>query len=1338
MLPVNVGQCGIKGSEDEQTSGNRLPDLSFITPSITGSQLNDGHVSSVQEQLELSRHLSLSLCTHHCHPSTPRVKAVKRGFRSIRDPKVCGVSFESLPVWLWTLRPKDWSQIFITGPDEARLRQVHPKLLSTLENLLTIVSEPLSHDQRCCNADVWWISGREAYLSNLHLPSKVATVLWASFVGRRIPASLSGVGIEWTHINHSRIGGVTNARGWFGVKGLSPLSIPTDLDRTLAHVLKHSIRGLPCAATYEHLHYSLSDRLSVKHVTRPVVYPTHFSRTGWGQRMLEASELAMCFELPDFVEWDPKFATSLIPLQLFRVVIDTVLDQLMELSIPPGSAPITAKKRRLITLASDEGEPRDGIWLSQIQKWLPGTWADVAIADRAVKSDNAEVDLRPWHLRITLVLPCSPANLESLTQFVMRRWRLNVISSFFTYLSHRYGQHWQAVLFGALNCRVGDALQQERKRPLANNGSSTRPQGHPKVGGIGDSMRDESYPKLGEEFIRLPSLRDLVLDVKKGLVVLGQVIQSTWWDWSSGSSLFFWRWNGLEQLQASRDGMHIFIQSPLPRREKSNHLKFSADVRPLVATKIQAMIQKGYLEWGLVRTSLHYFAVPKGDSDIRVVYDGTSCGLNECLWSPNFFLPTAKSAALLLTFGTWMADMDFGEFFHNFPMTERIRQHSGVNIKPLAPFVNVSTKGEGGQALRWSRLFMGMKPSPYNSVRQYYWGEEFARGNPADENNPFGYDQVVLNLPGMDAYDPSVPKLMKWNSRLACMAGDVIAFVDDVRMTGSTKERCHQVHRQFTSRMQYLGFQDAPRKFRPPSQVNAGAWTGTIFCVGSNTITKTVTLEKWIKGCNVVKKLKNQCDSVDGGRPNLCRKELERVTGFLNHLSTTFDEMTPYLKGFYLTLNSWRPKRDDQDWKVSDKTWIQLLTVQLENDEITPEEFDAALDEKDGREAPGDVVASPRFSDDVKALSALFQSEDPPVVGITSKNIVTVVYGFGDASGTGLGATFTCGSGFTFRVGVWGSEEDDQSSNWKEFTNVVESLEEEAKLGNLNNSEVFMFTDNSTVEACAVRGSSSSPKLFDLILRLRCLSTGEHGLKLNIFHVSGTRMIAQGTDGVSRGFLGAGVMSGESMTSFIPLHVSASDRSQHLVPWVHSWVGPETKVVELSTKQWFDVGHDIEGWSRGWDGFEQPTLSKEGRVYLWCPPPFVADVAISELRKARIKRQKSTHIFICPRLCSALWIRQLYKAADIVLEIPAGKSFWDSEMHEPLLIGLVFPFIRCKPWQLRATPKMFSVAREVRGLCVGPDVDLRDFLLKFWRKCHRLGSMPADVVRRMLFLDSRS
>ena len=345
-------------------------------------------------------------------------------------------------------------------------------------------------------------------------------------------------------------------------------------------------------------------------------------------------------------------------------------------------------------------------------------------------------------------------------------------------------------------------------------------------------------------------------DVRQGLVVLGQVLGSTWWEWTSGSAPLFWKWNGTEQINAARDGMKIFLQSSLPRSQRDvKRPRFDSNTRRMVSAKVETMVAKSYLEVGLVRTSLHYFEVPKGENDIRVVFDGTSCGLNEALWSPNFFLPTSRNAAELLSFDSWMADADFGKFFHIFFADERIRKHTGMAVSHLAPFFPISEsdlacdKSFKFTGLRWSRLFMGMKPSPFIAVRFYYWGEEFALGNLRESSNPFGFNCVVLNLPGMDSYDTTrKPKIMKWNSVIGCMAGDVITFVDDVRMTGSSRDRCHEVHRQFTSRMQYLGIQDAPRKFRPPSQNQAGAWTGTIFKITQNVITKTVSHEKWEKG----------------------------------------------------------------------------------------------------------------------------------------------------------------------------------------------------------------------------------------------------------------------------------------------------------------------------------------------------------------------------------------------------------------------------------------------------------------------------------------------------------
>ncbi|KAI2505417.1 hypothetical protein MHU86_9030 [Fragilaria crotonensis] len=740
------------------------------------------------------------------------------------------------------------------------------------------------------------------------------------------------------------------------------------------------------------------------------------------------------------------------------------------------------------------------------------------------------------------------------------------------------------------------------------------------------------------------------------------------------------------------------------------------------------MFLRSYLEEGYVESKVHFFGVPKGEDDIRVVFDGTSSGLNECLWAPNFYLPTSRAASTMLTFSTWMADADFGEMFHNFPMPERIRKSSGVDTTQMVPFMTspVAVGKHGLCLLRWSRLFMGMRPSPYNAVRFYYWGEEFIRGNPSSPDNATRYDRVILNLPCMETYDPRQPKVMKWsdsaNNNKGAVAGDFVTFVDDCRITGWSKESCHDVHHQFASRVQFLGMQDAPRKFRPPSQTQAGAWTGTIFRIDDLAISKSVTQEKWDKGRGIISNMKKLCDDAVAGRPLLNHKDLERTTGFLNHLSMTFEEVTPFLKGFYLTLNSWRPQRDQDDWKMSDKRWEA--------------EGDGAQEVEISQDAnvPAEVLGSTRLGSDVAALAAIFSPEVVPRVSLRSKKLVTVVYGFGDASGTGLGATFTCGSGFNFRIGVWGASEQEESSNWKEFSNVVEALEDEAINGNLDDTEVFMFTDNSTVEACATRGSSSSPKLLELIIRLRALSI-RCGIKLHIFHVAGTRMIAQGTDGVSRGFLALGVMAGEAMSAFIPIHKSARDRSPDFIKWIKSWSGEGSLI--LNPMDWFEAGHDTDGWAMGVDGFERPEL-KEGRTYIWSPPPYAADVALAELRKARIKRQTSSHVFVCPRLCCPLWLKQLYKASDVVLEFRPGSLHWPEHMHEPVLIGLIFPFLRHPPWQLRNTPKMHAVGRQLRALLEGEGVDARDFLRKFWSQCHRFRDMPETMVRKVLYFSRQT
>jgi hypothetical protein len=155
-----------------------------------------------------------------------------------------------------------------------------------------------------------------------------------------------------------------------------------------------------------------------------------------------------------------------------------------------------------------------------------------------------------------------------------------------------------------------------------------------------------------------------------------------------------------------------------------------------------------------------------------------------------------------------------------------------------------------------------------------------------DKCNELRWDWIELNLPGAKKYNPSKPRVQKWNKDKKCIAGDISAFVDDGRMLGKTLDHVWRICRQVCSRFQYLGMQDATRKWRPPTRC-PGAWAGAVFSTSSNKVTKSVTSEKWKKGKDLVTKLWDQSRKDDWKTTKLNYKELEVIRGFLGHLSMT-------------------------------------------------------------------------------------------------------------------------------------------------------------------------------------------------------------------------------------------------------------------------------------------------------------------------------------------------------------------------------------------------------------------------------------------------------------------
>jgi hypothetical protein len=85
-------------------------------------------------------------------------------------------------------------------------------------------------------------------------------------------------------------------------------------------------------------------------------------------------------------------------------------------------------------------------------------------------------------------------------------------------------------------------------------------------------------------------------------------------------------------------------------------------------------------------------------------------------------------------------------------------------------------------------------------------------------------------------------------------------------------------------------------------------------------------------------------------------KSLESNVGFIVYVAMTYTLMIPYLKGIYLTLNSWRDNRNEEGWKE----------VRKRKRECGPAE------EVIERENPLDWVSPvPRLKTDIKALMEL-------------------------------------------------------------------------------------------------------------------------------------------------------------------------------------------------------------------------------------------------------------------------------------------------------------------------------------------------------------------------------
>jgi len=1131
-------------------------------------------------------------------------------------------------------------------------------------------------------------------------------------------------GLKWQKITHRNLGGVSTMAYSVGVPeilyepSLGEASLSWGLNRTLKHIVKdgHSGRIMqpPTKSKLESL-IPLQAIFSTQYAL-----PCYKSSTGWVSRPLVFEEIGLVYDINELIIY--QMAKLDADRLCFRGCIPGKLTQLGDMIIQRlwghsnSMRKVETNKEPLEMVSADAVKAVGNLLVDPVELLATDAMVNrrkllepflqreenylIEYGQKAAKSDNAIIPIELWDravlrdrfpwLRYSERVATAMNTLRQ--KFAWRIYIVNLTNSFFDYLTQEYGALWPMVARGKCRKRCSSGTL------IAND---TR--------------------------------AELLKDLRVGIDALIRALGSDWWNWSKGSTCFFWRW--CPSIRSNiRDGFPVYVTSKLPEFLKRQRFTGTKEQTDLLKGKVNKVIARGYVEKGFVKSLINYFSVPKGLDDIRVVYDGTKSGLTDSTWSPNFFMPSISSLLLYSSPSTWYSDMDLGEMFLNFFMHEKLRPFSGVDVTNLL--------GKGW--MRWNRTFMGFRASPYLAVKTYSFVLDIIRGDWKDESNPFAFTHIRINLPGTKGYDPSIPWIAKmWNDE---EGAEVVVYMDDIRPFGGSEWRCRAGGKRASKYTQYLGIQDAARKYRPPSQ-RPGPWCGAFVASVNGSVWAYVSEEKWQKAQRYVG---SWIEELKWARENneiakLDFKHLEKGRGFLVYLSRTYESITPYLKGIHLTIDSWRDGRDKEGWKEKKKPAKVTVPAAIDDDDLSGD-FCEFYDDKEEvghrmqserADAPAKVTAVPRLHSDLEVLYDFFSKEKAPWRFVRGKEICVVHYGFGDASGSGFGSTFQTEEGILYRFGTWDADTGGESSNFRELSNLVSSIEErvEQQKSALRGMEVFLFTDNSVAEGAFYKGTSSSKKLFNLVRRLRHLEMFG-GCAIHIVHIAGSRMISQGTDGLSRGDVNEGVMQGRQMLSFVPLNQSCLDRSATIKGWIKSWLNSYAdadgnRLDFLTIEDWFHKGHDIEGGYLNQDNIWMPRY--EVGVKVWSPPPALGQAAVEQLRQARLKRMVSTHVLLIPRIYTSRWRKQLHRAADLVFELPFVKDVWtQEEMHEPLTIAFFFPYLSFKPWQLKRSFAFLGLGRTVRNLWAETALSTGFVLQQLCAWARSLRTLPDGVVRQML------
>jgi hypothetical protein len=255
------------------------------------------------------------------------------------------------------------------------------------------------------------------------------------------------------------------------------------------------------------------------------------------------------------------------------------------------------------------------------------------------------------------------------------------------------------------------------------------------------------------------TLTELGLDQQAISSMLWHASHTTWFEFHAGSRLVHHCFP-IKYRQMAQDGVPVFFESPGLATKGKQPIIADPGFWSKTREKIGKMIKRRYLLTtdSSIKFFIKCFVVPKGEDDIRLVYNVTANKLNKCVCVPSFWLPMIDSLVRVCDVDTWMTDCDIENMFLNFQLHAGVVPFTGNDLSSLYD----NPDEAGPRWARWDRNLMGFAASPYNSIKMAMVAEEICKevqletgvGVDGKELNPFQRNHVHLNLPGTEGCDP--------------------------------------------------------------------------------------------------------------------------------------------------------------------------------------------------------------------------------------------------------------------------------------------------------------------------------------------------------------------------------------------------------------------------------------------------------------------------------------------------------------------------------------------------------------------------------------------------------